>query len=366
MNKRFSDSLPASVFDIVPYKAGKTIDQVCTELELSDLTKMSSNENPLGTSPQVLAALANLDDLNLHLYPDANTVDLRQAIGTYLGVMPDAIVCGNGSNEILEIAATLTLRPGRKAVYSEHAFIVYHLATHARGAKPIVVPALNFGHDLDAMAKACQDPDVGIVFIANPNNPTGTWHPPEAIANFVRQVPPQVLIILDEAYHEYVTDGPGETLSLLAKHPNLMITRTFSKIHGLAGLRIGYGIASEELLGLFNRVRQPFNASTVAQIAARAALLDNKFIALSRRTNADGMMQLMAGLANQGYVTLPSQANFIAFNAGDAQGVFDALLRGGVIVRQLEEYGLPGWLRATIGSMQQNNKLLKALPARKR
>ena len=364
MSEAFSSTLPPGVLDLVPYKAGKTIDQICAERGIVAAIKLSSNENPLGSSPNALRVLTNPDSYSPHLYPDAGSVDLRKAIAESLSVDPGMVVCGNGSNEVLEMAATLALRPGRKAVYSEHAFVVYHLATHARGATPIVVPAKSFGHDLDGMAQACLQPGVGIVFVANPNNPTGTWHDPEAIASFVAKVPRKVMVVLDEAYHEYVCDEPGPTLELLGKHDNLVITRTFSKIHGLAGLRLGYGITGEQLMGLFNRIRQPFNANSAAQSAGVAALSDSDFLARSRKVNDEGVPQLMEGFANLGYVTLPSYANFVSFQSGNSQETFDALLEGGVIVRQIDEYGLAGWLRATVGTPEHNERLLAALPKR--
>lgn len=349
---------------LVPYKAGKTVEQICADLGIEAAVKLSSNENPLGCSDAATKALADPGSYSPHLYPDAGTVALRRAIGESLGIDPDSVVCGNGSNDILELAATLALRPGRKSVYSEHAFVVYHLATHARGATPVVVPAKNFGHDLDAMAEACADPDVGVVFVANPNNPTGTWHEPDDVARFIAKVPASVLVVLDEAYHEYAEDGPGPTLGLVGRHDNLVVTRTFSKIHGLAGLRIGYGISCGETADLFNRVRQPFNANSAAQAAAVAALSDAGFVERSRQTNEDGMRQLLEGFAQLGYVTLSSQANFVAFESGDSKATFDALLRGGVIVRQIDEYGMAGWLRATVGTAGQNDLLLSALPKR--
>ena len=364
MSKEFTNTLAPGVLDLVPYKAGKTIEQICQEKGIDATIKLSSNENPLGTSPKAMATLSAPKDYSPHLYPDAGAVDLRGAIGESLGIDPSMVVCGNGSNEVLEMAATLALRPGRKAVYSQHAFIVYHLATYARGATPVVVPASNFGHDLGLMAEACQDEGVGAVFVANPNNPTGSWHGFEVIKHFVEQVPRRVLVVLDEAYHEYVDKGAGETLGLLEKHDNLVITRTFSKIHGLAGLRLGYGIAGETIMALFNRVRQPFNANSAGQLAAIASLRDLEFLKLSRKTNEEGKKQLMEGFAALGYPTMFSQANFVPFYSGDSQKTNDTLLEGGVITRQIDEYGLEGWLRATVGTKEQNETLLKALPKR--
>ena len=357
--------LASGIMDLVPYRAGKTIAQIGQEIGIDVNVKLSANENPLGTSPKALEALSSPARMMPSLYPDSGAVSLRAAISDKLGINAELITCGNGSNDMLELAATLTLRPGRKAVYSEHGFVVYRLATLARGAEPVVVPARKYGHDLDAMAEASSDPDVGVVYVANPNNPTGTWHEPDRIARFVAKIPEDVLVVLDEAYLEYVEQMPGENLKLVELHDNLLITRTFSKIHGLAGLRIGYGIAGAELSSLLNRVRQPFNANASAQLAAAAALSDDSFVERSIKANEDGLLQLQAGLANLGYVTIPTHANFICFVCDDGSEVFKALLQGGVITRQIDEYGLPNWIRTTIGTHEQNRQLLDALPARK-
>lgn len=359
---KLTDQILPDVFDIVPYQAGKTVTQMCGP-DVSDPLKLSSNENPLGTSKLALAALADPSKYAPHLYPDAAAVELRAVIGPHLGIDPDLITCGNGSNEVLELIATLFLRPGRKAVYSEHAFIVYHLATTARGATPVVVPAKNFGHDLNAMAAASKEDGVTVVFVANPNNPTGTWHEPEAIYAFVQQIPAHVLVVLDEAYLEYAEEGRGASLDWVNNFPNLVVTRTFSKIYGLAGLRLGYGITNPEVTSLFNRVRQPFNANMAAQVAAQAALGDKDFLTLSQQTTTTGMIQLQEGLAKLGYPTLPSQANFIAFCARDCAAAHAALLAAGIVVRQIAEYGLDSWLRTTVGTAAHNERLLAALPA---
>ena len=356
------DKVPAEVFDITPYQAGKSVAKT-VKPSVKDPIKLSSNENPLGTGQKALDVLANPKHYDPSLYPDGTAENLRDAIGKYLDVNPALITCGNGSNEILELVATAMLRPGSKSVYSEHSFIVYKLATMSRGAKAIEVPANNFGHDLDEMAKACKDDDVSIVFVANPNNPTGTWHPPEKLYEFLCKIPSEILIVLDEAYLEYAEDGPGVALAWIKEFENLIITRTFSKIHGLAGLRIGYGIAGEKLTSMLNRIRQPFNANAPAQAAAIAALSDNDFIELSKRTNEQGLLQLQTGLAKLNYPTMPSQGNFLAFCARDVQQTNQALLDTGIVVRNIAEYGLESWLRTTIGTAEQNERLLKALPA---
>lgn len=357
---KLTDCILPEVLQLQPYQAGKTVAQMCGP-DVVDPRKLSSNENPLGASNKALVALSDPANYTPHLYPDASAVELRGDIGKHLAINPDLITCGNGSNEVLEMLATLLLRPGKKAVFSEHGFIVYKLATLARGATAIEVPAQNFGHDLDAMATACKQDEVAIVFVANPNNPTGTWHEPARIYQFLQQVPPHVLAVLDEAYLEYAEDGRGASLDWIEEFENLVVTRTFSKIYGLAGLRIGYGIANPEITGLCNRIRQPFNANMAAQAAARAALLDQEFVALAQATNAAGLLQLQAGFAKLNMVTLPSQANFIAFNPRDPDTTYQALLDAGIVVRQIAEYGLPGWLRTTIGTASDNDRLLAAL-----
>ncbi len=353
-----------SIFDIAPYQGGKTVSQMFSGQQIAEPVKLSSNENPLGCGKLAKQALADPSNHNPSMYPDGAAVQLRETIAAHLNISADMIVCGNGSNDILELCATLTLSPGRKSVFSQYAFVVYKLVTLGRGASGIEVPAKNFGNDLDAIADACCQPDVSIVFIANPNNPTGSWHPPEQIISFIHKIPRDVLIVIDEAYQEYTEDEPDLLLGLLDDFSNLIITRSFSKLHGLAGLRIGYGISKMEIPSLLNRIRQPFNANYLAQTAAIAALGDTDFITRSRQNNANGMVQLTAGLANLGYVTIPSQANFIAFYSDDAQQTYKTLLKAGIIVRQIDEYDLPNWLRATIGTPTQNERLLNALSAR--
>ncbi len=360
--ERFVDRVVPTLADLQPYAAGKTIAQICRERGIAAAIKLSSNENPLGCGAAALAALADPAALGLHQYPDAAAVQLREKIAAGLDVPAANIVCGNGSNDLLELCATLALRPGSKAVMSQHAFIVYRLVALSRGADLEEVPALKFGHDLEAMAQVCMEPNVGVVFVANPNNPTGSWHEPESIRRFIESVPPRVLVVLDEAYHEYADTTCGDAPSWALQTPNLVVTRTFSKIHGLAGLRIGYAIAGDELCSLLNRIRQPFNANAAAQAAAAAALDDAEHVAISRKSNAAGMIKLAEGLANLGYPTMPSQANFISFACKDPQSTFDTLLNAGIIVRMIAEYGLSGWLRATVGTEQQNEQLLAALP----
>ena len=357
----FIDSVPARIRSIPLYKAGLRPQQARLAKDDPEPLKLSSNENPLGSSPAALQALANPAELDLHRYPDSNALELRTSLASALGTSAEAIVCGNGSSDLLRMSAILALRPGRKAVIAEHAFVCYQLVTAAAGAEAMVVPALNFGHDLDAMAAACQDTNVGVVFVANPNNPTGNWHDPSAIHAFLHKVPARTLIVLDEAYHEYAEQGPGLAAEWITSFANLIVCRTFSKIHGLAGLRLGYGLACPKLAELLERVRMPFNANAVAQRAALAALSDHAFIAHSQQCNSAGMLQLQAGLANLGHVTMPSQGNFISFKVASQSRAHAVLMAEGIIVRNIAEYGLLGWMRTTVGTCEQNERLLAAI-----
>lgn len=347
-----------------PYQPGRAIGEVMLERGIKNIVKLASNENPLGAGRRAVAALAGLGSDTLARYPDANGSALREAISRRLNVAPECIVLGNGSNEILELAAHLMLHDGTAAVYADHAFIVYKLATATRRAEARVVKADNFAHDLPAMAAAADSPQVRLMFIANPNNPTGTWHPPAAIRALLQQAPPHVLVVLDEAYCEYAGSGSG-TLALLEEFPNLLITRTFSKIHGLAALRAGYGIAAAGLVEMLNRIRQPFNMNAAAQLAATAALEDAPHIANSIRTNQEGMKTLTAALDKRSISYIPSFGNFITFHAASgADALYEKLLGGGIIARQLHEYNMGDWLRLTVGTAEQNEQFIRLLPVR--
>lgn len=355
-----------TIRQLQPYQPGRPISDIARERGVERVVKLASNENPLGAGADALAAVRALGGDALALYPDANGTALREAIARHLNVAAAAIVLGNGSNEILELAAHLTLHKGAAAVYSEHAFIVYKLATATRHATPRVVPARDFSHDLPAMAAAAQQDDVRLMFIANPNNPTGTWHPPQAIRKLLGDTPPQVLVVLDEAYHEYATDGDdGETLALLDDFPNLLITRTFSKIHGIAGLRAGYGIAAADVVEMLNRIRQPFNMNTAAQVAATAALADEAHVQKSINLNREGMALLTAAFERMDIPHIPSYGNFLSFRppaaVGGADEVYENMLNHGFITRKLQEYNMGDWLRLTIGTPAQNEQFIRLL-----
>jgi len=355
---------PAYVRAIAPYQPGKPISELAREMGLKEasIVKLASNENPLGASPKALAAmLAALDEVSR--YPDGNGFELRMALEKMYGVAAERIVLGNGSNDVLEMAAHAFLAPGASAIYSQHAFAVYPLATQATGATGIEVPARDFGHDLDAMARAVRG-DTRVVFVANPNNPTGTWLAPDALHSFLRRLPADVLLVLDEAYYEYLDPGlRGDSLKWLEQFPNLVISRTFSKAYGLAGLRVGFAFAHPQVADLMNRVRQPFNVSSIAQAAAVAALADQDFVQQSRALNGQGMQALTTGFRRLGLSWIPSYANFISFKVPTAAEVFQRLLRQGVIVRPIAGYGLPDYLRVTIGTAAENARFHAALEA---
>jgi histidinol-phosphate aminotransferase len=303
--------------------------------------------------PRAIAALSR--------YPDGSGYELKQALSAKLGIVPERIVLGNGSNDVLEMVARAFLSPETNAVYAQHAFAVYPLATQATGARGIEVAARNFGHDLDAMLSAI-DRDTRVVFIANPNNPTGTFVQPDAMHAFLRQAPANVVVVVDEAYQEYLpAELQADTTGWLREFPNLVITRTFSKIYGLAGLRLGYALAHQSVADLMNRVRQPFNANSIALAAAEAALNDQAFVRRSREVNFAGMAALTAGFKRLELPYIPSVGNFVTVQVGDGAEVFRRLLRRGVIVRPIAAYGLPAHLRVTIGTEAENARLLQAL-----
>lgn len=353
---------PDYIRAISPYQPGKPISELAREMGLAEsgIIKLASNENPLGMSPRAKqAAIEAMGELAR--YPDGNGFELKSALARRYGVGAERIVLGNGSNDVLEMAARAFLSPQASAVFSQHAFAVYPLATRAAGALSIEVPAREYGHDLEAMCAAIQ-PSTRIVFIANPNNPTGTLLRGEQIEPFLERVPAGVLVVLDEAYHEYLPPPLRyDSVGWLERFPNLVVTRTFSKAYGLAGLRVGFALAHAEVADLMNRVRQPFNVNSIALAAARAALDDQGFVAASYEHNRRGMSQLVAGLERLGASYIPSYGNFITFYAGDAARVNAKLLEHGVIVRPIGNYGMPRHLRVTVGTEAENQRFLEAL-----
>jgi histidinol-phosphate aminotransferase len=353
---------PRYIRSIAPYQPGKPISELAREygLDPDNIIKLASNENPLGVSPLGLAAMRNAI-ADVARYPDGNGFELKQALARHFGVPMTSIVLGNGSNDVLDQVARAFLAPGLEAVYSQHAFAVYPLATQTIGARGIEVPACEFGHDLDAM-RAAITPQTRMVFIANPNNPTGTLVPPDKLLGFLAAVPPKVVVVLDEAYNEYLEDHyKSPSVDWLKRFPNLVITRTFSKIYGLAGLRVGYALAHESVADLMNRVREPFNVNSLGLAAAAAALDDRDFIRKGFEVNRDGMKQVVAGLKALGLQYIPSFGNFVSFHVGKGAAVFERLLRRGVIVRPIGGYGMPAYLRVSIGTEPENARFLDAL-----
>ena len=355
------DYLQPAVRALRPYRPGRGAAEVAAERGIRDVVKLASNENPLGAGELALAALRELPPQMFARYPPGGGDALVRAIARRLSVGEEQVIPGNGSNDILALAGQLILAPGSGAVYSQHSFLVYGLVVAAAGAESVVVADKNFSHDLDAMAEAAQKPKVRLVFVANPNNPTGSWHSPSVIHSFLRRVPQNVLVVLDEAYCDYLQDEGRSSLPLLNTFANLLITRTFSKIHGLAGLRAGYGIGNKAIINALNNIRQPFNINIGAQTAAQAALDDEKHLSRSRGVNIAGMKTLCAGLDEMGFKYLPSNANFLCFAADDAAQVYERLLDSGVIVRRLDDYQMAGYLRITIGTAEENKKFLSAL-----
>ena len=351
----------AGIQGLSPYQAGKPIEELQRELGLEHVVKLASNENPLGPGARVVEACQRfLRDVTR--YPDANGFELKRALSAQFDLRPEQLTLGNGSNDVLDLIARVFLQPGTSAVFSQFAFAVYPIATQACGARAIVTKARDWGHDLDAMAAAIEA-DTRVVFIANPNNPTGTWLARAALLAFLRRVPQNVVVVLDEAYTEFVDDPAFPNgLELLAEFPNLIVTRTFSKAYGLGGLRVGYAVSDPRIADLLNRVRAPFNVSVLGLAAAAAALGDADYLERSRQVNRDGMAQLEAGCKRLDLPYIPSVGNFIAVEfAADAMPIYERLLREGVIVRPLAQYRMPRHLRVSIGLPEENQLFLDAL-----
>jgi len=346
--------------DIQPYTPGRPIEEVERELGLSDTVKLASNENPVGASPAAIDAVRKALD-RIHFYPEGGAPELAEKLARKLGVQPASLVFGNGSNELIELSARAFAGKGDEIVFSADGFAIYALVAQAIQARPVPVPPRDHHHDLPAIAAAI-GPRTRVVFLANPNNPTGTIFRRAEWQEFVRHVPSDVLLVVDQAYWEYV-DDPGYPLLLeeLACHPGLLLLRTFSKIYGLAGLRIGYAIGDWELIDAISRLRQPFNVNSLAQAAALAALDDEAHVERSRRVALDGRDLFARELARMGVHYVPSQANFVLVEVGDGDVVTDALLRRGVIVRPMRGYGMPSKVRITFGTAEQNRRCLDAL-----
>lgn len=362
MSCDYSQLAKAGVQALLPYQPGKPIEELQRELGLSDIVKLASNENPLGLSPKVKALLQdNLDELTR--YPDGAAFELKQALADKLSVTADQLTVGNGSNDVLDLIGQVFLDESVSAIYSEHAFVVYPIMIQYLEAKAIKVPAKDYGHDLDAMYAAIEE-NTRVIFIANPNNPTGTWLGHAALVEFLQKVPSDIIVVLDEAYSEYIDESVdyASGLQLQKMFANVILTRTFSKAYGLAGLRVGYSVSTPEIADLINRVREPFNVNTLAQLAAVEVLSDDAYLQRSIAVNNEGRQQIESALTEMGLEFIPSQGNFITFDTGQsAPEVYQKLLEKGVIVRPVVPYGLPQHLRVSIGLAEENAAFITAL-----
>jgi histidinol-phosphate aminotransferase len=347
--------------DLVSYEPGKPVEDVARELGLepADIIKLASNENPLGPSPKALAAMHEALD-RVHFYPDGGGFYLREAIAGQFGFQRENVILGNGSNEIIEFIGHAFLRPGDEVITARHAFAVYALMASLFDARLIEVPDPGFRHDLEAMAAAIT-PRTREIFITNPNNPTGTLASQEEIDRFMDRVPDHVVVIFDEAYYEFV-ENPPDTLKYIRQgRENVVILRTFSKIQGLAGLRIGYGLGAKSIVSVLQKTRQPFNANSIAQVGAVAGLLDLDHQRKTRELTHKGRAYFEEQFAGMGLEYVPSQANFVLVHVGDGNAVFKALMARGVIVRAMASYGLPGWIRVSVGTDAQNRRFIAEL-----
>ncbi|MBT4162622.1 MAG: histidinol-phosphate transaminase [Gammaproteobacteria bacterium] len=349
------------ITELSPYQPGKPIEELERELGITDIVKLASNENPRGVSPKVDEALSGALS-NLPRYPDGSAFLLKNRLQELLGIDASRITVGNGSNDVLELLARVFLGSGLESIVSEHSFVVYPLVTKSLGATLTEIPAKNYGQDLTATLAAISD-RTRMVFIANPNNPTGTWVSRDSLTGFLDQVPNDVIVVLDEAYFEYVEEADYPNgLELTDRYANLVVTRTFSKAYGLAGLRIGYSVSNPDIADLMNRVRQPFNVNSMSLVAALTALGDQEYIADSVRINAEGMAFLTQACDQMGLEYIPSVGNFLTIDMGrDAAPVYNELLHEGIIVRPIGVYGLPNHLRVTVGLPEENVRFTDAL-----
>lgn len=348
------------VCDLVAYEPGKPIEETARELGLDPATivKLASNENPLGPAPAAKVAMQNEID-QVHIYPDGGGFKLRSALAEKHGLGLENVVLGNGSNEIIELLCHCFLNPKAELIAAEHAFVVYKLMATLFGAKYVEVADPDFIHDVDGMADAITA-DTRLVFIANPNNPTGTLVGQEALDRFMDRLPEHVVAVFDEAYYEFLDDAP-DTLKYIAEGRNVCVLRTFSKAYGLAGLRIGYGLASPEVAAILQKARQPFNANAMAQAAALAAMADTEHVAKTLETNNTGLRFYEKAFAERGLQFVPSVANFILVKVGDGDDLFQKMLEKGVIIRAMRGYKLPEWVRISIGTQSENERCIEVL-----
>ena len=355
-------SINPTLKDLPTYQPGRPIEEVARELGMpaSNIIKLASNENPLGPSPAALAAMQHVL-ANINLYPDGNAFYLKHKLADKLNVQPSNLILGNGSNEIIEFVGHALMQPGVDVVVSQYCFAIYPLTAKLFGANLITVPAKQYGHDLSAMLSAIT-PQTRVVFVANPNNPTGTVVPKQELIDFANRIPANVLLVIDEAYIEFLPD-PADFISEIRRgqRPNLLLMRTFSKIFGLAGLRLGYGIGAPELITALEKVRQPFNINSIAQAGALAALDDADHMRRTRENNVQGLKTYTEAFQKLGLEFVPSSGNFILVRVGEGQRIFDAMQKLGVIVRPMGGYQLPEWIRISVGTPEENDRCLRAL-----
>jgi histidinol-phosphate aminotransferase len=354
------DRANAQLRDLAIYQPGKPIEETARELgcEPTEIIKLASNENPFGPSPKAIAAMRQAIE-NAHLYPDGGAFYLRNAIARKLKITPDHIILGNGSNEIIELLAHAFVERGDAIVTSEHAFVAYKIIARVLGAETIEAPSRDYGHDLGAILSAVTD-RTKIIFIANPNNPTGTFLSGDRIERFMSRVPPHLIVVFDEAYYEFVDQMP-DTLRYIHEGQNVVVLRTFSKIHGLASVRVGYGIARPELIEVLQKTREPFNVNGIGQVGALAALADEEHQRKTKKMTDKGRSYFEREFTAMRLPFVRGAANFVLVNVGDGLSVFRALLERKVIVRAMKGYNLPAWVRITIGTMEQNRRCIAAL-----
>ena len=363
---RFEPWATPGVRGLQPYQPGKPIDELRREYGVSDIVKLASNENPLGPSLRVREVLA-AEFARLARYPDGNGFALKQALSERHRVDMAQITLGNGSSDVLEFVVRVFVQPGDEVLFSEHAFAMYPIVTQAASAQAVVAPAHDWGHDLEAM-QALISERTRVIFIANPNNPTGTWLQGDELQTFIAAVPERVIVVVDEAYFEYASDpalgaaGYPDASRWLDRFPNLVVTRTFSKAYGLAGLRVGYSLSHPDMANLLNRIRPPFNVNSLALTAAEAALADEAHVQQAVHLNVEEMARVTDAVTEMGLEFIPSVGNFVSIDVGgDAASVYDALLHEGVIVRPVANYGMPRHLRVTLGLAAENERFLAAL-----
>jgi len=362
LTKRFPDLfVPPHILTIKPYVPGKPIEELEREYGIPGSVKLASNENPIGPSPMAMAAIRDAIG-TLHRYPDGGAFELTRVVSDYLGVSPEMIVFGNGSDELIGLLCQALLTQGDEVVLPQPSFLIYDIMTRSMGAKPVAVPLKSLSIDLDGVLEAVT-PDTRMVFINNPNNPTGTIIRKDAFEAFLEKLPRRVMVVVDEAYIEFVQDDACAIGTDYLDRPNpLAVLRTFSKAYGLAGLRIGYGIMHEEIRSLVNRVRMPFNASTLAQVAAGAAIRDTDFLEKTRRVVREGLAYLFDAVGSLGLTCFPTQSNFFLIDMKrDAGEVFEKMLHQGVIVRSMASYGFPEYIRVNVGLPEENERLVAAL-----